>query len=153
MCRWGNNVYKRGLVFCVAVIVDGRFYGKAVYASSKYPFYVELDDTEGLLLGQHVYLQLETQAEETFAGPSIGSAFIAYDEDGSTYVWADKSGKLEKRPVELGEYNMMNDTYEILSGIAEEDFIAFPDPELCGEGVPTTRVEPVQEQTAEGGVG
>ena len=68
-------------------------------------------------------------------------------------MWADKGGKLEKRSVTLGEYNMMNDTFEILSGLAEEDFIAFPDFELCVEGAPTTKVEPAQEQAAEGGVG
>ena len=118
-------------------------------SSSKYPFYVELDSTEGLMLGQHVYLQLETQAAETPAGPAISSAFIAYEEDGSTYVWADKNGKLEKRTVSLGEYNMTNDTYEILSGLTEDDFIAFPDLELCVEGAPTTKVEPAQDAPAQ----
>ena len=121
-------------------------------SSSKYPFYLELDSTDGLLLGQHVYLQLENQeaAENTL---TIGSSFIAYEEDGTAYVWADKNGKLEKRPVELGEYNMMNDTYEILSGLTEKDHIAFPDYELCAEGVPTTQVEPIQEAAPESGVG
>lgn len=28
--------------------------------ASKYPFYVELDSTDGLILGQHVYLTLDT---------------------------------------------------------------------------------------------
>ena len=41
----------------------------------------------------------------------------------------------------LGEYNGMLDTYTILSGLTEEDYIAFPDLELCKEGVPTTRSE------------
>ena len=128
------------------------YYGMAadeMTSSSKYPFYVELDSTEGLILGQHVYLQLENQNTEVPAGPAISSAFIAYDEDGSTYVWADKNGKLEKRAVTLGEYNMMNDTYEILSGLTEEDYIAFPDFELCVEGVPTTKVEPPQDAPAQ----
>ena len=115
--------------------------------SSKYPFYVELDNTEGLLLGQHVYLRLEGQ-EETAGGISIGSAFICYEEtDGSTYVWAENRGKLEKRYVTLGEYSMMNDSYLVLSGLTEEDYIAFADYELCREGVPTTRTEPVQDTT------
>ena len=48
-----------------------------------------------------------------------------------------------------GEYNYMLDTVEILQGITEEDFIAFPDPELCVEGAPTTHKEPAAE---EGGV-
>lgn len=130
---------------------NAMYYGMAtdeMSASSKYPFYVELDDTNGLILGQHVYLQLPNQ-EEADTGISISSAFIAYEDSGDTFVWADKGGKLEKRTVTLGEYNMMNDTYEILSGIAEEDFIAFPDPELCVEGAPTTRTEPQQDIAAE----
>ena len=123
------------------------YYGTGVNemtTSSKYPFYVELDDTNGLILGQHVYLQMENQ-EEDAAGLAISSAFIAYEEDGSTYVWADKNGKLEKRTVEVGEYNMMNDTFEILSGLTEEDYIAFPDMELCVEGAATTKTEPQQD--------
>ena len=120
-------------------------------SSSKYPFYVELDSTEGLILGQHVYLQLEIEEAGEPAGPAISSAFICYDEDGSTYVWAENKGKLEKRTVTLGEYNYMNDTMEILEGLTESDFIAFPDPELCVAGAPTTREVP--EEAAEGEVG
>ena len=119
-------------------------------SASKYPFYVELDSSEGLLLGQHVYLELDTGEEET-AALSIGSAFICYEEDGTAYVWAERNGKLEKRGVVTGEYNFMLDTMEILQGITEEDFIAFPNEELCVEGAPTTRTEP--ETEAEGGVG
>lgn len=118
-------------------------------SSSKYPFYVELDSTEGLLLGQHVYLRLEGQSETT-DGLSIGSAFICYEEsDGSPYVWAENRNKLEKRPVTLGEYNMMNDTYVVLSGLKADDYIAFPDYELCHEGAPTTRTEPAQDAVVE----
>ena len=105
-------------------------------AGSKYPFYVELDSTDGLMLGQHVYMELDAGEEEA-AGVSISSAFIAYEEDGSAYVWAENRNKLEKRTVTLGEYNPMNDTMEILEGLTEEDFVAFPDPELCQVGTPT----------------
>ena len=106
-------------------------------ASSKYPFYVELDSTEGLILGQHVYLELEAE-EEQGSGLSIDMFFLCYDEDGSTYVWAENRGKLEKRPVTLGEMNYMMNTVEILEGLTEDDYIAFPDGELCVEGAPTT---------------
>ena len=86
------------------------------------------------------------------AGPAISSAFICYNEDGFTYVWAENRGKLEKRTVTVGEYNMMNDTMEILEGLTESDYIAFPDPELCVVGAPTTR-ELAEEAAAEGEVG
>ena len=68
------------------------------------------------------------------------------------YVWAEKRGKLEKRSVVLGEYNMMNDTFPVESGLSAEDYIAFPDPELCKEGAATTRTEPVAETVGESGV-
>ena len=132
---------------------NAMYYGMstdAMTASSKYPFYVELDSADGLLLGQHVYMQLDAGEEEQTQYLKLSSAFICYDEDGSTYVWAENSGKLEKRVVVLGEYDFMNDTQEILEGLTEEDYIAFPDPELCVEGAPTTRTEPAREE--EGGV-
>ena len=115
-------------------------------SGSRYPFYVELDTSEGLLLGQHVYLELDTGEEES-AGLSISSAFIAFDDDGTTYVWAESGRKLEKRAVTLGQYNMMQDTYEILEGLTAEDFIAFPDPESCASGVPTTHTETVTQES------
>lgn len=117
-------------------------------SSSKYPFYVTLDGTEGLILGQHVYMELEAAPEEV-PGLSISAAFITYDEAGNPFVWAEKRGKLETRPVELGEYDPMNDTVAILSGLTEEDYIAFPDPELCQEGAPTTHSAPEADIPAE----
>lgn len=125
-----------------------RYYGMAadeMTASSKYPFYVELDSTEGLMLGQHLYIKLETEEGQS-SGIPVGSAFVCYEEDGSAYVWAENRGKLEKRSVTLGEYNAMTDAQEILTGISLEDYLAFPD-EQCREGAPTTREEPVSEET------
>ena len=129
------------------------YYGNSsdeMTASSKYPFYVELESTEGLILGQHVYMELDAGEEETPAGPAVSSAFFCYNEDGTMYVWAESKGKLEKRAVTVGEYNPMTDTYEILEGLTEEDFIAFPDPELCVVGAPTTHEK--VETKAEGEV-
>ena len=133
---------------------NSMYYGNSVdamSASSKYPFYVELDSSEGLLLGQHVYLQLDTGDAEESDYPSISTAFVCYDDEGNCYVWAEKNGKLEKRTVVTGEYDMMLDTIEILEGLTADDYIAFPDEELCKEGAPTTRTEPV-DTGAEGGV-
>ncbi len=130
---------------------SSNYYGTTVdemSASSKYPFYVTLDTTDGLILGQHVYLELLTEDGQT-AGPSISSSFLCYDEDGSAFVWAEKNGKLEKRTVELGEYNPMADTQEIVSGLTVEDYIAFPDETLCHEGAPTTREEPAAAEPEE----
>ena len=121
--------------------------------ASKYPFYIELDNTEGLILGQHVYLQLEKEAGEV-TGIPLSMAFLCYDDEGTAYVWAENSrGKLEKRLVTLGEPNDMMGTVSIIEGRAETDYIAFPDGELCKEGAPTTHEKiAVEEAPAEGGV-
>ena len=75
-------------------------------------------------------------------------SFIAYNEDGSAYVWAEHRGRLEKRSVTLGEYNDMMGTVNVLDGLTEEDYIAFPDETLCREGVSTTHAEPEEETDA-----
>lgn len=129
------------------------YYGNSsdeMTSSSKYPFYVELDSTEGLVLGQHVYLSLDEEDADV-AGVSISSAFFCFDEEGTAYVWAEGKRGLEKRVVTLGEYNMMQDTYEVLDGLTEQDYIAFPDESVCVEGAPTTREVPLEQEDPEGG--
>ena len=128
-----------------------RYYGMSadeMTSASKYPFYVELDSTEGLILGQHVYLELETE-EGTVSGIPISMAFVCYEDDGSAYVWAEAGKKLEKRSVTLGTMNDMAGTVEILEGLTEDDYIAFPDTELCTEGAPTTHDQVVSESQPE----
>lgn len=108
-------------------------------SSSRYPFYVELDSSDGMILGQHLYMTVEGEEEKTLEGVTLGSSFLCYDEEGNTYVWADNQGKLEKRTVELGEHDMMRDAYQILSGLEDSDYVAFPDETVCIEGAPTTK--------------
>ena len=120
--------------------------------SSKYPFYVELENTEDLILGQHVYMEVTREAGEA-AGIPISMAFLGYEEDGSAYVWAEKRGRLEKRTVTLGTVNDMMGTVEILDGLTQDDYIAYPDSELCREGMATTRSAPVEEFAEEVEVG
>lgn len=111
-------------------------------SSSRYPFYVELDSSDGMLLGQHVYLNVERESAEPLEGLTLSSAFVCFDEEGNSFVWADNGqGKLEKRTVELGDYDGMSDVYQILSGLSESDFVAFPDDSVCIEGAPTTKTE------------
>ena len=112
-------------------------------SASRYPFYVELDSTDGLMLGQHLYIELDTGTDAP--GVGISGTFLCYNEDGSAYVWAEKGGKLEKRAVTLGDYDPMTDVQKITEGLSLEDYIAYPDPELCQPGAPTTHDQPVVE--------
>ena len=118
-------------------------------SASKYPFYVELDNTDGLIMGQHVYMEIEGGAGG--AGLSIDGSFVVTEEDGSAYVWAEKRGKLEKRAVTVGEYDPMTGTYTILDGLTAEDYIAFPDAERCVQGAATTH-DFVPEEAPDGGM-
>lgn len=85
---------------------------------------------------------------------SPGDTIHIVMDDGDPYVWAaDKNDKIEKRKVELGEYDENLMRYEILSGISEEDRIAFPD-SYIKEGMKVTEnYEDVMNQDMNGGDG
>ncbi len=101
--------------------------------ASKYPFYVRLDSTDGLIMGQHVYIEMGGDA----AGGMMLPEYYICEADGDAWVWAaDKRERLEKRRVTLGEYDPDMCCYEILDGLTVEDYIAFPDETLReGQGV------------------
>lgn len=115
--------------------------------SSSYVFYVELDSVEGLLLGQHVYMEVAMDAP-AMPGLWIPESFLAdmvMDETTFQYtatVWADKGGKLEQRTVSLGGFDGMTGCWEILSGITGEDYLADPMNPACAPGAATQRREP-----------
>ena len=101
--------------------------------SSKYPFYVTLEgDGEGLLMGQHVYIEPDYGQEDTQDESLINlPSYFINDAEGKPWVWAQNSkGKLEKRSVTLGEYNTETDTYPVTDGLTAEDYIAYPDESL-----------------------
>lgn len=100
--------------------------------SSKYPFYVKLDSDEGLLLGQHVYIEPDYgQDEETDSNQIQLPSIYLTDTDSSAWVWAqNEKGLLEKRSVTIGEYNAEMDTYPVEDGLTADDYIAFPDESL-----------------------
>ena len=105
--------------------------------SSKYNFYVTLSSLDGLILGQHVYIQPDMGLGDLPEGLWLPAFYIAHDDDGS-YVWAQNDqGALEKRAVILGEYDSDNDRYQIESGLTEDDYITMPT-EGLEEGNPTT---------------
>ena len=188
--------------------------GGGTERATKYPFYITLDSTDGLMMGQHLYIELDQgqteekegiwlfegylvfedanaeEAEDMGAAAEGGEGagldgeadtgeFVDGDEadaeggfgefadggeggldegaedmtaDGAgmgagqktAYVWAaNDKNKLEKRQVELGEYDEMTGEYEILSGLTEDDYIAFPMEGLY-EGITTvTNIEDV----------
>ncbi len=99
--------------------------------SSKYPFYVELSSSDGLLMGQHVYIEPDLGQGAQDANTIHLPAYFINDADSSPWVWAQSSsGKLEKRSVTLGEHDAKLDTYVVTDGLTAADYIAFPDETL-----------------------
>lgn len=111
---------------------NSNYYGDDETAmSSKYPFYVELDAADGLMLGQHVYIEPDIgQSQGADDALYLPSYYVA-DPDGKAFVWAENDkGKLEKRNVTLGDYDPELDVYPVLDGLSLRDYIAFPDETL-----------------------
>lgn len=107
-------------------------------SSSTYPFYVNLDSSEGLMLGQHVYIEPDEGQDEKKSGIWLNDYFIVDADTDSPYVWiANGQNKLEKRDVILGQYDEDLGEYEIADGLSEKDKIAFPTDELK-EGMSVT---------------
>ncbi len=127
---------------------EGMYYYGNGESSSKYEFYVNLDITEGLLLGQHVTIEADLGQDEERSGIWLNSGWILGDDNGDNYVWAAKKdgAKLEKRKVVLGKYDENLDEFEIQSGLSEEEFIAWPSEE-CKAGAATTTVYAEPELT------
>ena len=103
--------------------------GSSAAASSSYPFYVELESGEGLMLGQHVYVEpdLGTGAEE---GGNLAGRVHDRSEGIRSRLLCGRTtekGRLEKRAVELGNYDENLLEYQILSGLEWTDAIAFPE--------------------------
>lgn len=106
--------------------------------TSTYPFYVNLESSEGLMLGQHVYIELDEGQDSQKTGVWISEVYIMDAETDSPYVWAaDKDNKLEKRSVILGQYDEDLGEYEIADGLTKDDCIAYPS-EVLTEGMATT---------------
>ena len=113
-------------------------YGEGGERSTSYPFYVSLESTKGLMLGQHVFIEPDygqSSAKEK-EGIWLDQSFIVYEgeSDSEAYVWVGTRGRLSKEKVTLGEVDEEDFTVQILSGLSEDDKIAWPD-ETFREGM------------------
>lgn len=106
--------------------------------TSKYPFYVTIDSSEGLMLGQHVMVEPDYGQGTAKDGIWLYESYLDIDKE-TAYVWADNGkGRIEKRKVELGEYDETTQEYQILSGLDKKDYIAWPQDGIK-EGVKTIK--------------
>lgn len=95
--------------------------------STSYPFYVELESSEGLMLGQHVYIERDLGQSDVKEGLWLSDYYIVGADTENPFVWAaDEKNRLEKRPVILGKHDDELGEYEIVDGLTKKDCIAFP---------------------------
>lgn len=100
--------------------------------ATRYPFYVTLNTSDGLMLGQHVYI--EPNLGQSDEGMWLMSSYIVDADSDAPYVWlAGDDGKLKKREIKLGEYNEEMDTWEILDNLRATEYIVWPS-EDCKKG-------------------
>jgi len=102
--------------------------------SSYYPFTAFVDETADLQAGSYCSIQFSTAGAEQ--GVYLENAFIR-QEQGRHYVYLrGESGKLEKRYVAVGK-SLWGSYKQILSGITEDDLLAFPYGKNLKEGSDT----------------
>lgn len=119
--------------------------------SSSYPFYVALDSTDGLMLGQHVYIEPNDGQGDSTEGLWLDASYLVGSEDEGFYVWAaDKHDKLEKRTVKADRFDETLNRYEITDGLSPEDYIAFPADDLQ-EGAPVVKNDTISEDNNNSG--
>lgn len=113
--------------------------GGSSEVATNYPFYVELESTENLILGQHVYVELDEGQDQSSEGIWLYDYYLM-NEDDKSYVYVENDQKLEKREVQLGAYDEQQQRYEILDGLTGDDYIAFPD-EQVKEGITCEKMQ------------
>lgn len=109
---------------------------KSVETATKYHFYTTLESYDGLMLGQHVFVEIDNGQTKAKEGLWIPSYYFEINGE-KAYIWvANKKDNLEKREIKLGEYDESIDQYEIMEGLTTKDYIAFPQEGLKeGNGV------------------
>ena len=96
-------------------------------SSTSYPFYVELESSDDLMLGQHVYIERDIGQDEQKDGLWLSDYYILDTDTNEPYVWAaNDKNRLEKRYVTLGKHDDTLGEYEIVDGLTKKDAIAFP---------------------------
>ena len=113
---------------------DNGWNGMGNPNASYYPFQVFVDDSADLEAGRYVSVTYSTSASEN--GIYLENPFLR-TEEGRSYVYLrGVDGKLEKRYVNAGK-SLWGSYTQILSGISETDWLAFPYGKNLKPGAPT----------------
>ena len=133
---WNTGMTYTGQVTAIGDFpsTDNGWNGNGNPNASFYPFTAFVDETADLQAGSYASIMFSTAGSEH--GVYLQNPFIR-SEQGNFYVYLrGENGKLEKRYVSVGK-SLWGSYMEILSGVGEEDLIAFPYGKDLKEGADT----------------
>ncbi|MCM1258659.1 MAG: efflux RND transporter periplasmic adaptor subunit [Roseburia sp.] len=76
-------------------------------SASKYPFYISLDSADGLILGQHVYIELDQGQTETKEGLWLYASYIVMENGGMESLMMDEVS-MSSTEIEYGEESLFD---------------------------------------------
>lgn len=112
---------------------NNYYYGTA---ETYYPITIAVDNPEGLTQDSWLEVSLDGSATDADAGVLCLQTAFVMSENGNSYVMKQVDGKLEKCYVKTGK-NYWGSYVEILSGLSEDDYVAFPYLTSAVEGTKT----------------
>ena len=133
---WNSGEFYTGEVVSIGDFPSDRtnWNGMGNPTVSYYPFRVFVAEDADLQTGSYVSMSYSTNTAEQ--GVYLEKAFVRM-EKGNAYVYVQgANGRLEKRRVRLGKV-LWGNYYEILSGLSEEEYVAFPYGKNVKHGAPT----------------
>lgn len=135
---WESGGFYEGVITEVSEYPtsSGYYYGMGNSNVSYYPFTVQISGDAALREGEGVSIELAAQQEET-GGFYLENAFVL-SEGGKSYVFVrGEDGLLEKREILAGK--RVDGYYcQVLGGLTQEDYIAFPYSKEAQDGAKTT---------------
>lgn len=143
----GNTVtiysYENGMTYTGTITEisnipsDNNYYYGTV--ETYYPITIAVDDPEGLTQNLWLEVSLNGGFRDEDAGVLCLQTAFVMSENGNSYVMKQVDGKLEKCYVKTGK-NYWGSYVEILSGLNEDDYVAFPYLSSAVEGTKTVEI-------------
>lgn len=154
-----NDTVLHGTIYRINTDAPDTSSGTSYYdgggeRASRYAFYVEPESIEGLLIGQHVLIDLNAN-EETSSILKLPASFL-FSEGDYFFVWAvDADGRIEKRNITVVAYEEETECFQVSGGLTLRDRIAFPDPTVHAGmlATETAFTEPSENNLLNGGQG
>lgn len=143
----GNTVtmqnYENGMTYTGTITEisnipsDSNYYYGTI--ETYYPITIAVDNPEGLTQNSWLEVSLDGGVTDENTGVLCLQTAFVMSENGNSYVMKQVDGKLEKCYVKTGK-NYWGSYVEILSGLNEDDYVAFPYLTSAVEGTKTVEI-------------